>query len=134
MSDTTTTRPTAGVALRRWLAVDAVVTGGNAVAYLAFAGWLSEHLGSSAGLLRGIGVYLLVFTGLLVAAWATRSVGLAAAAVVGNVVWVLASVVVAALGLLDLTGLGRTWALLQALVVGALAFLQLRALREGARS
>ncbi|UMG92484.1 hypothetical protein [Nocardioides sp. TF02-7] len=53
------------------------------------------------------------------------------AIVVANEGWVAASLVVAAVGALDLNGIGRTWVVLQAAVVGALALLQARSLRTG---
>lgn len=117
--------------LARWLTVDAVVTGANAVGYLVLAGWLAGHLGPEAGLLRAVGVFLLAFTLLVVAARATRSPALVAVVVAVNAAWAVASVVVAAVGAFDLTDLGRVWSLLQAVVVGALGALQLRALRDG---
>lgn len=119
--------------LARWLVVDALVTGVNAVGYLALAGWLSDQLGTDTAALRWIGAFLLLFTALLVAAVTTGSVRIAAAVVVGNAAWVVTSAVVAGAGLLDLTDLGRTWALMQAVVVGALAVLQLRSLQRRAR-
>lgn len=78
-------------ALTRWLTADAIVTGLNAAAYLALAGWLTTLLGSGDGVLRGIGVFLMAFTVLVLVASVTRSTALAVVVVATNVVWVVAA-------------------------------------------
>lgn len=54
-----TTRPQSAV--RRFLALDAVVTGANGIAYLAASGPLGELLGVDAGLLLELGLFLTAF-------------------------------------------------------------------------
>lgn len=122
----------AGVDRRRlWFGADAAVTCANGVGYLALAALLDGVLGTGAGLLRSIGVFLLAF-GLLVGLYALRRTAGAAAGwalVAVNVVWVAVSLGFA-LGAADLTAAGRGWAVLQALVVGGLAVLQAGSLRN----
>lgn len=129
-STTASTNPAATRRTRFWFGADAVVTGVNAVAYLAAAGLLADLLGGEASTYRVVGAFLLAFTA-AVALYARSSLSprLGWAIVVGNAVWVIASLEVAATGALDLDGAGRVWVVLQALVVADLALLQARALR-----
>ncbi|MGW6500352.1 hypothetical protein [Nonomuraea angiospora] len=118
--------------LRLALASDAVVTGGNGLVYLAFAGPVSDLLGPGAGLLRGIGAFLLVY-GVAVGLLATRraiSPAATRAVIALNIVWTLASVAVVVTGAADLTTIGAIWTIAQALVVGAFAELQIVGLRK----
>lgn len=115
--------------VRFWLGADAVVTGANAVVYLAAAPLVVDLLGATTGAVRAIGAFLLVFTGYVALAAVraadprhTRTV----AAV--NAGWSVASVVVVAVGALDLTAVGTVWAIAQAVVVGGLAVQQYRTL------
>lgn len=116
---------------RSWFVLDAVVTGVNAVAYLAAAAVLADHLGSGPGTYRGVGAGLLLFAG-AVGAYAARGTfdrrGWAIVAV--NSAWVVASLVVAVSGLGDFEALGRTWIALQAIVVAGLTAAQIVALRD----
>ncbi|ABG94057.1 MULTISPECIES: hypothetical protein [Rhodococcus] len=112
--------------LRLALRVDAVVTGANGVAYLAAATVLDDVLGPTAGFLRAIGVFLLVFTA---GVWAVSvpdrpSRAAVEAVVVANVVWVGASVALVLTEWQHLTTVGVVWVLLQAVVVGAFAAAQ----------
>ncbi len=130
-STATTISPTTRTArLRLFFAADAVVTGANALIYLAAAGPLADLLGGDAATYRLVGAFLTAYA-VLVALYA-RS-GLPSrpgwAIVVANLLWVVASVEVAVVGALGLDGLGRGWVLVQAAVVGAFAVLQARALR-----
>jgi hypothetical protein len=117
--------------LRRFLALDAVVTGANAVAYLALSGPLGRFLGVDSGLLLGLGAFLAVYAG-CVALLAARPEppALAVRAVVeANLAW--AAVSLAALGLwLTPTTAGAVWTVLQALTVAGFALLQYAALRQ----
>ena len=119
------------VPLRLALRLDAVVTGANGIAYLAAAGPLSDLLGLDAAFLRGIGLFLLAFAVLVWRVGARpEPAGAAVRAVVAvNVAWVLASLALAALGLGSPTTAGTVWAVLQAVVVGGFAELQVLALR-----
>lgn len=124
-SSATTSRP------RLWFAADAVITGVNAIAYLAAAGPLSELLGGDAGTYRGLGLFLIAYAvtvGLYARSSMPGRVGWAI--VVGNLVWVLASLEVAVTGAFGLDTAGRAWVVVQALVVADLALLQARALRH----
>ncbi|WP_408897586.1 hypothetical protein ACJ5H2_00425 [Nocardioides sp. R1-1] len=117
---------------RLWFGADALVTGGNAVVYLAAAGPLADLLGGEASTWRGIGAFLLAYTACVALyARSPRSAAAGWAIVVVNAVWALGSLEVAATGALDLDGLGRGWAVAQALVVAGFAVLQARVLRAG---
>ncbi|MFE0792901.1 hypothetical protein [Streptomyces mutabilis] len=117
--------------LRRFLALDAVVTGANAVAYLALPGPLGRFLGAGSGLLLALGAFLAVYAGCvaLVAA-RSRPPALAVRAVVeANLAWAAVSLV--ALGLwLTPTTAGAVWTVLQALTVAGFALLQYASLRQ----
>ena len=132
MSVQTTSGAGVTAARRVWFEVDAVVTGVNAVGYLAAAGLLVDLFDGDAATYRWIGVFLAVYAAAVAAyAWSSAPARAGWLVVAANEVWVLASLVVAAVGGLDLNAVGRTWVVLQAVVVGALALLQARALRRG---
>ena len=118
--------------VRLALKLDAVVTGANGVAYLALADVLDAPLGMPAGFLRGVGAFLLVFA-LAVWAAATRETvrpAAAAAVVAANLVWVVESVALVAFDWFTPATAGAVWTVLQAVVVGGFAALQLYALRR----
>jgi hypothetical protein len=119
-----------GLALR----LDAVVTGVNAVAYLAAAGPLADLLGVPASILRIAGAGLLVFAAFVwrTAARPTRGAALAVVAV--NALWVLDSALVAAAGVWSPETAGTAWIALQALTVAGLAALQVAGLRQADRT
>ncbi|MFB4291838.1 hypothetical protein ACBI99_29600 [Nonomuraea sp. ATR24] len=131
---TTLTVATTGRAkfLRLVLALDAVVTGANGLVYLAGAGLVSDLLGPDAGLLRGIGAFLLVYgaaVGLLAARGTVSQAGVKA--VIGlNIAWTLGSVAAVITGMMEFTTIGAVWAIAQALVVGVFAELQIMGLRK----
>lgn len=122
----------AGGLLRPVLRLDAVVTAANGAAYLLAAPLLDGPLGLSAGLLRGVGVFLLGYAGVVWLVAARRRIsGPAVEAVIGaNALWAAGSVVAAVVGIGSLTALGATWLVLQAGVVAAFAVLQLVGLRR----
>ncbi|TDD29158.1 hypothetical protein E1286_46610 [Nonomuraea terrae] len=118
--------------LRLALTADAVVTGGNGLVYLALAGPVSTLLGPDAGLLRGIGVFLLVYgaaVGLL-AGRRTISPAATTAVIALNIAWTLAGVAAVVTGALGFTTVGAIWAIAQALVVAGFAELQITGLRK----
>lgn len=131
---TTNTTRDAGIhhrLVRPFLLADAVITGVNGLAYLAGATWLAGWFGAPVLLQRGLGAFLLA-VGVAVALLATRRpvprrgvLGL----VLLNEAWVVASLAYAALG--DLTTLGTTWVVLQAVVVAIFAAGQLWFARRG---
>lgn len=132
---TTLTTPTATPARtsrpRLWFAADAVVTGVNALAYLAAAGPLADLLGGDAGTYRGIGLFIVAYA-VAVGLYARSSMPnrLGWGIVVGNLVWAVASLEVALTGAFGLETAGRFWVVAQAIVVADLALLQARALRR----
>ncbi|MGW0348282.1 hypothetical protein ACWDX8_16935 [Streptomyces anthocyanicus] len=115
--------------LRRFLALDAAVTGANALAYLALSGPLGRCLGS--GLLLALGAFLAVYAGCVgLLAARSRPPALAVRAVVeANLAWAAVSFAALALWLTPTTA-GAVWTVLQALVVAAFALLQHGALRQ----
>ncbi|MEV7277398.1 hypothetical protein [Streptomyces sp. NPDC093111] len=126
-----TTRPRSMV--RRFLALDAVVTGGNGLAYLAASGPLAELLGVSRGLLLELGVFLTVFAaGVAWLASRPQPPVLGVKAVVdANLLWAALSVV-ALVAWLEPSTAGAVWTLLQAGTVAGFAALQWGALRANA--
>ncbi|MFJ5557268.1 hypothetical protein ACIQCD_07515 [Streptomyces sp. NPDC093250] len=116
--------------LRRFLALDAVVTGANALAYLALPGPLGRFLGAGSGLLTGLGAFLAGYAagvGLLAARRHPPTAGVRIV-VEANLVW--SAVSLAALGLwLTPTTAGAVWTVLQALTVAGFAVLQHLALK-----
>jgi hypothetical protein len=123
-----TTRPQ--TAVRRFLALDAVVTGANGIAYAAASGPLGEFLGIDAGLLLELGLFLTAFAAGV--GWlATRPQPPASAVklvVDVNVLWAVLSVV-ALVAWLEPTTAGLVWTPMQAATVAGFAVLQWTALR-----
>ncbi|WP_354643810.1 hypothetical protein [Kitasatospora camelliae] len=116
--------------LRRFLALDAVVTGGNALAYLALPGPIGELLGVSRGVLTEVGAVLLLFAAAVAALAARRRPPAVGAALVVdvNLLWPVLSLV-ALLAWFSPTAPGLVWIPLQAATVGGFAALQYLALR-----
>ncbi|MGC0373652.1 hypothetical protein [Streptomyces sp. SAI-229] len=117
--------------LRRFLALDAVVTGANAVAYLALPGPLGRFLGAGPGLLLGLGAFLAVYAagvGLLAARPHPPAPGVRIV-VETNLAWTAVSLAALALWLTPTTA-GAVWTVLQALTVAGFALLQHVALKE----
>ncbi|MBB3675732.1 hypothetical protein FHX36_001467 [Modestobacter versicolor] len=122
----TTTAP----APARLLQLDGVLCAAMGLTAALAAGPVAELLGTTAtGVVRGVGIALVVYAaGLLAAArsrWARPALR---AAAIGNVAWEAASLAVAVLA--DLGTTGRVLVAAQGLVVGALAVVQLRAGRR----
>ncbi|MEV2215557.1 hypothetical protein AB0H86_29700 [Streptomyces sp. NPDC050997] len=118
-------------ALRRFLALDAAVTGVNGLAYLAAAGPLGRFLGADSELLLVLGAFLTVYAAAvgLLAARSRPAAPLVRGVVEANLAW--AALSFAALGLwLSPTTAGAVWTVLQALTVGVFALLQHVALRR----
>ncbi|APE34129.1 hypothetical protein BOX37_09310 [Nocardia mangyaensis] len=118
--------------LRVSLRLDAVVTGANGLAYLVLAQPLERLLGLDATIGLAIGAFLTAY-GLAVALVgrpATINRTAVAAVAIGNLAWVLASLVAVATGILGLTTVGSVWAVLQAITVGGFAALQYLGLRR----
>ncbi|HZF88131.1 hypothetical protein [Streptomyces sp.] len=116
--------------LRRFLALDAAVTGANGVAYLALSVPLGDLLGVGSGALLALGAFLTAFAagvGLLAARPhpATLPVRMVVEA---NLAWAAVSFTALALWLTPSTA-GAVWTVLQALTVAGFAILQHMALR-----
>ncbi|MFJ6777924.1 hypothetical protein [Streptomyces yangpuensis] len=119
------------LALRRFLALDSVVTTGNGLAYVAFSAPLGRLLGLGQELLLGLGV-LLVLYGAAVGALASRRrppVLAVKAVVETNYAWAALSLV-ALVAWFSPTVAGTVWIPAQALTVAGFAVLQQLALRS----
>lgn len=118
-------------ALRRFLALDAVVTGANALAYLALSGPLGRLFGVDTALLLELGAILAVYAAAVgFLASRDRPAALPVRAVVEiNLAWAVLSCVALALWLSPTTT-GAVWTVLQASAVAGFAALQYAALRE----
>ncbi|MGW5637782.1 hypothetical protein [Streptomyces sp. NPDC003832] len=117
-------------ALRRFLVLDAAVTGANALAYLAVSGPLGRLLGVDRGLLLALGVFLAAYAGAvgLLAARA-RPAALGVRIVIeANFAWAGLSLLALAVWLTP-TAAGAVWTVLQALTVAGFAALQHIALK-----
>ncbi|ANW17356.1 hypothetical protein [Streptomyces clavuligerus] len=120
--------------LRRFLALDAVVTGANGLAYAAVSGPLGRLLGVDGGFLLGLGLALLVYGAAVGALAARRDPAPAAVTAVVDANLVYAVVSAASLALwLDPTTAGAVWIPLQGAVVALFAVLQYAALRATRR-
>ncbi|CAL9637023.1 hypothetical protein SUDANB176_06245 [Streptomyces sp. enrichment culture] len=118
------------IALRRFLALDAVVTGVNALAYLALSGPLGRFLGAGSGLLLGLGAFLAVYAagvGLVASRPHPPTLGVRIV-VEANLAWTAVSLAALALWLTPTTA-GAVWTVLQALTVAGFALLQHTALK-----
>lgn len=116
--------------LRPALALDAAVSGLNGLVYLAAAGPVGELLGLSPALLRAVGAMFLVWAAFVALVARAPKRAAVTAIIVGNVVWVVDSLVFAAAGWGTPTATGTTWIVLQALVVAGFAVLQVTGRRE----
>ncbi|MEU9032966.1 hypothetical protein AB0D46_36785 [Streptomyces sp. NPDC048383] len=117
-------------ALRRFLALDAVVTSGNGLAYAAFSAPLGRLLGVDGRLLLGLGVFLLLYgAGVGLLATRPRPAGFPVKMVIeANYAWAVLSLVALFIGPAPTTA-GAVWIPAQALTVASFALLQQLALR-----
>ncbi|GAA1511271.1 hypothetical protein GCM10009730_14760 [Streptomyces albidochromogenes] len=116
--------------LRRFLALDAVVTTGNGLVYVVASGPVGRLLGVGSGLLLGLGVLLVVFgAGVGFLASRPEPSALAVRAVVEvNLAWAVASVAALLLWFSPTTA-GAFWIPLQAATVAGFAGFQYLASR-----
>ena len=116
--------------LRRFLALDAVVTGANGLGYLVASGPLGRLLGVDRQLLLILGAFLAAYAGAVAfLASRARPADLPVRAVIeANLAWTVLSLVALTLWLSPTTT-GAVWTVLQALVVAAFAALQYMALK-----
>ncbi|GGY37955.1 hypothetical protein [Streptomyces omiyaensis] len=127
-----TTRPHS--ALRRFLALDAVVTGANGLAYALAPAPLGDLLGVDSGLLLGLGLLLTAYAaGVAWLASRPQPPALGVKLVVDtNLLWAVLSLVALA-AWLDPTTAGLVWTPVQAGTVAGFALLQWAALRAATR-
>ncbi len=118
--------------LRHVLLADGIVSGGTGLLLAAGAPIAGPVLGLTSGLLIGGGAFLVAFGAALVLAARKGSPSPEfARGVVGvNIAWVAASIAFALLGPASVTALGTAFVVLQAVVVGVLAELQIMGLRR----
>jgi hypothetical protein len=118
--------------LRFALTADAVVTGANAVAYLAGAVVLDSFLGVPSGVLIALGAFLAAFAALVLRVATRPSIprNAVVAIIDANIVWAAASVLLLALDTFTPTTVGQVWIALQAAAVGGFAVLQYVGLRQ----
>ncbi|WP_369173787.1 hypothetical protein AB5J49_40015 [Streptomyces sp. R28] len=116
--------------LRRFLALDAVVTGANGLAYLVVSGPLGRLLGVDGSLLLALGAFLTVYAAAvgLLASRARPAAFPVRAVIEANLAWAALSLVALALWLSPTTA-GAVWTVLQALTVAGFAGLQYAALK-----
>ncbi|MGW0822600.1 hypothetical protein [Streptomyces sp. NPDC002845] len=120
--------------VRRFLLLDAVVTGANGLAYLAASGPLGRLLGVGDDLLLGLGVFLVAYA--VGVGWAgsrRQPPVLAVRAVIeANLAWAVLSFVALAVWLSPTTA-GAVWGVIQAFTVAGFAGLQYAALKAAPR-
>ena len=118
--------------LRRMLVIDAVTSGGFAIALIAAAEPLSDLLGLPVALLRWVGVAIMPFV--LMVGWAglrgAAPAGIVRVIVIANAAWVVASVGLLLSGWVTPTALGTAFVVAQAILVGLYAELQFIGLRR----
>jgi hypothetical protein len=116
--------------LRRALLLDAGASGTMGLILAIAATSLQPVLGLPVLLMRTVGLFLIPFAALL--AWiATRrvvSAGLVRVVVIGNALWVVASLLLLVIGAVSPTLLGTLFVLAQALAVTVFVYLERRAL------
>lgn len=124
----TATGPTAR---RRWLVLDALLSGVSGVVLLAGAPALDGVLGPSTGVLLGLGAFFVLYAASLVVLARIGSPRTAVRVVaVGNLGWVGLSLGVVLSDALGLTTAGTVVAVLQAVAIAVVADLQLLAARR----
>jgi hypothetical protein len=118
--------------LRRSLNLDAVASGGLGLLLAAAGTLLEEPLGIPASVLLPVGVFLVAYAAALWFVGSRPRVSRPAVwvVVVGNLLWVVASVVAAIAGWWSPTALGTGFMLAQAAAVALFAELQFTGLRR----
>lgn len=115
--------------IRRALLLDATASGAMGMLLIVGAGPLETLLGLPGGLLRAVGLFLIPFAAFLI--WLARRAdvlrGLVRTIVIGNVLWVLASLLLLLSGWVSPTGVGMAFVVGQAVAVAVFAYLEHRA-------
>lgn len=124
-SRTTAAEPGSARSRRRWLKVDALMSGSSGLALLIGAPLLDEPFGVATWLLMALGLFFLAYAGALVAlarrgARRRDVIGVAFA----NLAWVALTVMIVAADTLTLTTAGTIVATAQAVAVALVAELQ----------
>jgi hypothetical protein len=122
------------VFLRRALLLDAVASGGTALAMVAAANYVDGLLGLSAALLRGAGLVLIPYVAFVIYAAIQPTISRPAVwtIVTANMLWAAASALLLMSGLVAPTALGYAFIIFQAVVVALLGELQYMGLRRPA--
>ena len=121
-------------ALRRALLIDAGASAALGLLLVIAAGRLSPLLGLPEALLRGVGIFLIPFA-LSLLALAPRAAAhpsLVRLVVVGNLGWIVASVLLLVVGVVSPTLLGQLFVLAQAAAVALFTHLEHAALGRSA--
>ena len=120
--------------LRRVLLADALSSSVMGLLLALLAGPLARWFGLPAGLLREVGIVLLVFAAFVAALGLRRASPrlLVWLVIAGNALWALDSVLLLVSGWVAPTALGGAFVVAQALVVAALAELEYTGLRRSA--
>jgi hypothetical protein len=120
------------VLLRRALQADAVVSGAMAILLTSGAGVLAPELDLPEALLRETGLFLMVYAALV--GWLSSRAAMAKplvwAAIAGNALWTIGSIMLLVDGPVAPNLLGEALVALQALAVGVFAELQYVGLRR----
>jgi hypothetical protein len=122
--------PTTNTTAVRWVQADALMSGASGLVLAAAAPILDGALGVSVGFLIAVGIFLLLYAGLLVLVARRGAPAPAVKTVVaGNALWVVASVAVVLTDVLSLSTAGTVFTLLQAGAVAIVADLQYMSIR-----
>ena len=120
--------------IRRALLLDATASGAMGMLLIVGAGPLETLLGLPASLLRAVGLFLIPFAAFLL--WLARRAdvlrGLVRTVVIGNVLWVLASLLLLVSGWVSPTRVGMAFVVGQAVAVAVFAYLEHRAVARSA--
>jgi hypothetical protein len=126
------TRSADGALLRLALKADAVITGANALAYLAAFAVLDSWLGVPTAALLGVGAFLAIYSGLVwrLATRPSMPTPAVAAVIAGNALWAVDSLIVLALDAFSPTLAGQVVIAVQAVGVAGFAAIQYLGLRR----
>ena len=127
------THESSSPALARALRLDAAASGAMGLLLALDAPALQALFGLPTPLLRAVGVFLVPFAAVLLvlAPRANRAPGLVRLIIAGNVLWIVASLVLIAATSATITLLGEAFVLGQAAAVALFVYLEVRGLRAG---
>lgn len=116
--------------IRQTLQIDAVASGALGLLMVVLADPFEERLGLPIALSLAVGGFLVVWAAFVAWAATRDSRGLTREIALLNSVWVVASLLFAVSGVVDLTALGVAFVLAQAAVVAGFVLLQTRSTRS----